>query len=55
MTLAAAFVVLLLVRIYKSTRKPDKFPPGPPRLPVVGGLPYLVGSSQKSSLLVEIL
>ena len=43
------FTVLLLVfLIYKSTRKPKNFPPGPPRLPVVGSLPYMGVESKPS-------
>jgi hypothetical protein len=49
------FVILLLVWIYQSTRKPKNFPPGPPRLPVVGGLPFMGGSGEKPSLLHGIV
>jgi len=34
-------VLLVLIFIYKSTRKPNQFPPGPPRLPIIGSLPYI--------------
>ena len=40
-------VVLLL--IFKSTRKPKKFPPGPPRLPIVGSLPYMAIRNRPSN------
>jgi hypothetical protein len=49
------FVGLLLIWIYQSTRKPKNFPPGPPRLPVVGGFPYTGGSGEKPSLLHGII
>ena len=43
------FIVLLFVLlIYKATRKPKNFPPGPPRLPVVGSLPYVVVQNKPS-------
>ena len=43
------FIVLFLVLlIYKATRKPKNFPPGPPRLPVVGSLPYMGVQSKPS-------
>ncbi len=48
------FVLLLLVWIYLRTRKPPNFPPGPPRLPVVGSLPFMGGSGEKPSLLYGI-
>lgn len=28
--------------LYRSTRKPEKFPPGPPKLPLVGGLFHFI-------------
>ena len=41
MFLYVLFFGLLVYLIYKSSRKPEKFPPGPPKLPLVGSLPYL--------------
>ncbi len=41
--LAILVTVLLL---YKGTIKPECFPPGPPRLPVVGSLPYMAIKSK---------
>ncbi len=49
------FVALLLVWIYQSTRKPKNFPPGPPRLPIVGGFPFMGGSGENPSLLHGII
>ena len=31
-----ALCVILVCLLYKSTRKPDKFPPGPPTIPFLG-------------------
>ena len=41
-------IFLLLILIYKGTKKPRKFPPGPPRLPIVGSLPYMAVKSKSS-------
>lgn len=41
MMLIIIFVALLLVYLYVKTLKPKRFPPGPPRLPYVGGIPYV--------------
>ena len=41
MLIIVSVLTLLLLLIYKSTRKPEKFPPGPPRLPIIGSLPYI--------------
>ena len=49
------FGVLLLIWLYQSTRKPKNFPPGPPRLPVLGSLPYMGGSGPQKSLLCGII
>ena len=51
MSLVVLFLVLTLVWVYKKTRKPRGFPPGPPRLPWVGSLPFLHGSGKNFSLL----
>ena len=34
--IGAILFVVFAVLLYVSTRKPAKFPPGPPRLPVIG-------------------
>ena len=39
-------ITLVVIYIWKSTRRPGKFPPGPPRLPVVGSLPYAMSSAK---------
>ena len=49
------FVALLLTWIYLSTRKPKNFPPGPPRLPMLGSLPFMTGSGSSPSLLHGII
>ena len=47
MSVAIGIVVLLIgLLLYKGTRKPKRFPPGPPRLPVVGSLPYMAIKSK---------
>ena len=50
--------VLLILLTYKGTKKPEHFPPGPPRLPVIGSLPYIITRSDPSeapSLMTGIL
>ena len=54
MILIAIFITLLSIWIYRSTRKPERFPPGPPRLPFVGSLPYMMGSINRPSLLAGL-
>jgi hypothetical protein len=34
-------VILTIVYLFTKTLKPKRFPPGPPRLPYVGGIPYI--------------
>ena len=52
LTTSSFLLALFLVWIvFLSTRKPKSFPPGPPRLPLIGSIPYLRGSGKKSSLL----
>ena len=53
--LTAILVSLLAFLLYLSTRKPKNFPPGPPRLPVVGSLPFMAGSGPSPSLLHGII
>ena len=39
----ATFVILLVFWVYQKTQKPAHFPPGPPRLPLLGSVPFLAG------------
>ena len=41
-------VALVAYLIYKGTKKPQKFPPGPPRLPIIGSLPFIATKSKPS-------
>jgi len=41
--LVSALVLVFLIWFYKRTQKPKRFPPGPPRWPIVGSLPYISG------------
>ena len=41
MYLFIIFFTLFFYWLYQRTRKPKKFPPGPPRLPVLGSLPFI--------------
>ena len=52
--LATLFVILFLGWFYIRTRKPKNFPPGPPRFPIVGSLPYMMGSGDAPSLLFGV-
>jgi hypothetical protein len=51
MILIFTFIVIFGTWFFIRTRKPDNFPPGPPRLPIVGSFPYMTGSGKKPSLL----
>ncbi len=42
--------LLIYVLVKRSMRKPDKFPPGPPKLPMVGSLPFAFGNGKTPSL-----
>ena len=46
MVLIWFLILLIVLLICKGTRKPKRFPPGPPRLPVVGSLPYMAAQSK---------
>ena len=50
MLIAIVLFFLLLFWIYNSTQKAAKFPSGPPRLPVVGGLPWLINGSDGNGI-----
>ena len=41
-------IALLILLTYKGTQKPKRFPPGPPRLPIIGSLPYIMSKSDPS-------
>lgn len=47
-------VILLVVWIYKRTKKPDKFPPGPPRVPIFGSLLFLRDDTLKPPCLFHV-
>ncbi len=38
-------VILFILWVYKRTQKPKDFPPGPPRVPVLGSVPFLKGNN----------
>jgi hypothetical protein len=55
MFLYILFFGLLTYLIFKSTQKPDKFPPGPPKLPVIGSLPYLSRTGSFAHTIIKIV
>ena len=40
--LVTGLVLIITWYLWKSTRKPQNFPPGPPRYPFLGSIPYLM-------------
>ena len=51
-------IICILLFLYKAIKKPNRFPPGPPRLPIIGSLPYINGkvkTSDKPSLVHGIM
>ena len=42
MLLATLLVILVSAWIYLKSRRPRNFPPGPPRLPWIGSLPFIM-------------
>ena len=32
---------IIMIYMYKCTKKPHRFPPGPPRFPMIGSLPFI--------------
>ncbi len=46
-------IILVLVWIVRGTHRPELFPPGPPRLPLIGSLlcMHMQGTSNSPSLL----
>lgn len=57
MTVLWAIVVILLgVWTYvKGIKKPHNFPPGPPRLPLLGSIPFLKGATTNDKIWNPIL
>jgi hypothetical protein len=51
MLLLILILTFLAFWLYRTTRKPEKFPPGPPKLPVIGGLLHFI---KRKSLLHSI-
>jgi len=41
MELITILVALIVVYLFMKTMKPKRFPPGPPRLPYAGGIPFV--------------
>ena len=54
MILILVTCLLFLGWFYIRTRKPNNFPPGPPRFPIVGSLLYMLGSGETPSLLFGV-
>lgn len=54
LVLVIIFTILFLLWLLKATSKPPKFPPGPPRLPLIGSLPYVadIGPNSKTDSLL---
>ena len=55
MFLYVIFFGLLAYLIYKSTQKPEKFPLGPPKLPLVGSFPYLGKTGSFAHSIIEVV
>ena len=57
MFLATLFVVLLSAWLYLKSRRPKNFPPGPPRLPWIGSLPFIMSKNpgEKPSFMKGLL
>ena len=43
--IVSLFAILFAIWYHKRTRKTAEFPPGPPRWPIVGSLPYIAGKN----------
>ena len=54
MFLYVVIFALLAYLAYKSSRKPDRFPPGPPKLPIVGSLPYLGKTGSFAHIIINV-
>ena len=44
MILILLLCAVLAYWVYKETQNPDKFPPGPPKMPVLGSIPFIPGA-----------
>ncbi len=43
--IVSIFAILFAIWYHKRTKKPPGFPPGPPRWPIVGSLPFIAGKN----------
>ena len=50
--------VVIFILFYKNTRRANNFPHGPPRLPIIGAIPYIrtrTDSSKSMSMLIGVI
>ena len=50
MIFTSLFLVLFLIWVYKSSVKIKNFPPGPPKLPILGGIPWIVQGTKGNAI-----